>query len=104
VRGKRRIRIPNKLRIAGKIWRVRFRDDLQKTEKVVGQCLYAPRIIEIDSTLPRSEQEMTFVHELLHAIFPRTACSSRLEEKVVFAMEEKLYKLVLSGQLGTEAT
>jgi hypothetical protein len=102
VRGKPRLHIPSTLRIGRIRWRVRLVKGLVDRENLKGSCHPGTRTIELDAGLSRRELEVTFVHEILHALWP-AGMVPRQEEPIVLRMEEKLYQLLASGQLYRES-
>jgi hypothetical protein len=75
---------------------------LVKRENLKGSCHSGTRTIELDADLSRRDLEVTFVHEVLHALWP-AGMAPRGEEKIVQRMETKLYFLLASGQLRRES-
>ena len=63
---------------------------------LMGHCDFSKRRISIAASLSTLDKRKTLLHELMHAAWPHNIISSaRTEEKVVAAMEEPLYDLML---------
>lgn len=97
----RRLAIPRAIRIRGKTWRVRYtgkRAPKRRTMRgVLGESNAATRTIWLDGTIPRREQEVTLVHEVLHALVGEDSLPG--EEAVIERLEGPLHALLLSGVL-----
>ncbi len=65
-----RLRIPCRLRIRGRVWRVELVPDRPRARggECWGLCEHATRTISIWAGLSRREREITYAHELLHAM------------------------------------
>ena len=61
--------------LRGRKWRVRWLDrvfDAVTGRELYGQCDHAASTINFSLNQPLSEVEDTFIHEFLHAIFPKS--------------------------------
>lgn len=96
-------RIPSLTSLAGIPVRVRRVPDVRKeterlgyeagNENLAGVCLRNPKgkkgmEILVDSTLPLREQSSTFLHEVIHALFPD------LSESMVLKIERGLFPIL----------
>jgi hypothetical protein len=96
---KRGLRIPKKLRIDGKIWRVRKSSTLLKREGNLGMCVPSDRYISISTEQTRLESEETFLHEILHSVFPNNLVGDATEEKIVESLSVALYDVLINNKL-----
>jgi hypothetical protein len=81
-----RLPIPRRLRIRGRVWRVEIVPEPPTIRGVphAGTCDHRRRRIEVWRGLPRFEREVTFAHELGHALVGRPRPGQRsAEERVV---------------------
>ena len=103
----RRLAIPSSLVLRGRRWRVREMTAAERRGKhrsEVGFCDMDRRLILIDSTQTRLEQERTFVHEVLHALAgePRDELDASAEERTILRVESGLHATLVAGALSTE--
>jgi hypothetical protein len=93
------LRIPQKIKIINKTWRVKRNDNSKDWDKYWGLCDLHNRCIFINPELHDGDKntDITFIHELLHAIWPRKICSMKLEEKLILKLSEKLYHVIKSN-------
>jgi hypothetical protein len=96
---KRGIRIPKKLRINGKIWRVKKSSTLLKREGNLGMCVPSDRYISISTKQTQAEREETLLHEILHSIFPDNLVGDATEEKIVESLSVSLYDVLVNNKL-----
>lgn len=93
--------IPTTVVIGGKVWRVRLTHGLRKRERAYGLCTPELRLIEIDADQSVKMQLVTYIHEATHAAFPKGVVSDRTEERIIEALDGKLYDaFIKSGLLG----
>lgn len=93
------LRIPKKLRIDGKIWRIQKSSTLLKRESLLGMCIPVDRYISISTEQSRSEREETLLHEILHGIFPEGIVKDATEERIVEALANSLYEIIRTNKL-----
>lgn len=95
------MKIPKKVKIGAHIYEVVFRDDMDDAN--LGVCRPAKLKIFVDSTLPQSQKEETFLHEVLHAIFHQVGLSQPRdidgEEKQVQSIAHSLYQFLKENKL-----
>lgn len=96
---KSRVVIPKKMRIGGRIWRIKRSKTLQKRQGLLGVCVPDERYISIDCTQTVEQQHITFLHELLHAIFPQNIVGDKTEENIVSKLEEKLHNILVYNRI-----
>jgi hypothetical protein len=96
---KRGIRIPKKLRIGGKVWHVKKSSTLEKKAGLLGMCIPVDRYISIATTQSQAEREETFLHEILHSIFPGGIVKDATEERIVEALSVSLYEVLIHNKL-----
>lgn len=95
----KRLAIPRSFTFRGQRWRVRAMTPAEKRgahHGDIGYCDPPKRVILLDASRPRAEQERTFVHELVHAVLPE---GFEHEERIARALEAPIRALVLSGAL-----
>lgn len=89
--------IPKKIKIGGHIWKV----DLKELTGKMGECDYANLIITLDKRAVRTQLEVTFLHELLHAI----NCEFDLSHdghRVLEATAQQLYQIFKDNRMFNE--
>lgn len=70
--------IPDKVKIGAHEYEIVFKDDFND-DLFMGMCKPSKLKIFIDGRLPRSQQEETFIHEVIHAIFAILGKGSKVE-------------------------
>jgi Zn-dependent peptidase ImmA (M78 family) len=98
-----KLRIPRRVVIGGKRWSVKYVPDLAEKQGAVGLCERHRRTITLDASLTRGEQELTLVHELLHAVWPAGVVGDRTEERLIEKLEEAIHGLMTSKALRRRA-
>lgn len=93
------MKIPRKVRIRKTMWKVSMNDDIEHKHNAVGMCNYKAKEIILSPNQPRNELEETFLHEILHACWPETACSQKLEEKIIGEMSPVLFEVLKKYKL-----
>lgn len=73
--------IPEKLKIGGKIYTVERTEKLTIGDRYMGECIYSTLSIRIVPSAPRME-EVTFLHEMVHAIFNHLGYTNHSEKKI----------------------
>jgi len=82
--------IPKRLKIGGQIYTVTV---AELPDDECGECSVVNNCIMIDKNLSRSQQEVTLVHEILHAI------NSEIEEREIEFMAQALYQVFSENKL-----
>ena len=93
--------IPNKVKIGAHEYEIVFRDDLD-SDDFMGVCRPSKLKIFIDGKLPQSQQEETFIHEVLHAIFHllgKKEETANEEEKQVQPLGHAIYQFLKENDL-----
>lgn len=96
------LHIPKRLKIGKSTWIIKKSNHNLNIKKYMGMCFYDTKVILLDGTLPRNELEDTYIHELLHAIFPRGICNNKKEEALIEAMSRPLLNIINSIRLHDE--
>ncbi len=95
------MKIPKKVKIGAHYYTIKFRDDLD--DENFGVCRPSKLTIFIHSTTQQSQQEETFLHEVLHAIFSQNGLSNvwdpKKEEKDVQILGHAIYQFLLENKL-----
>jgi hypothetical protein len=99
-----RLAIPRRIRLRGKVYRVRYTrklGDKMGGGAWRGLCEPDTATIWIDPRQPREERERTFLHEVLHGLLPETydPTDTTAEERIVTALEGPLHDLLLTRAL-----
>lgn len=86
------MKIPSRFKLRGKTWTVDFSADLQRTQACVGICHPDRKLILLDESLEGDELLNTWLHELLHALFPAKSVHWTLEqeERIVSMLAPRL--------------
>ena len=93
--------IPEKVKIGGTIWTVEFSDTILDDEEA-GKCFSLHQKIVIANNIHRQQQEMTFLHELIHACIRQSGLSEKTkytEEEFISALEAPFYSLLKENKL-----
>lgn len=93
------MKIPTKLKINGKVWKIINDYREIDTEKYLGLCYHDTREIFLNSKLSRNKLEEVFIHEYLHALFPEGVISGPKEEIIVEALAKGLHRSMRSSGL-----
>lgn len=72
---------------------------LAKTTGNVGLCVAASKTILIDGKQSHKNQAITFLHEVLHAIWPHAVVGAKKEEVLIEALDAPLYILLQKNRL-----
>lgn len=84
------------LKILGKRIKVVFRDMTE--ENVCGHYLYAQNLIEINNQLDAVTQQVTLLHELIHAVFHRAGIhNANVSHDVEEIICDQVSKVVLEN-------
>lgn len=81
-----------KLRILGHNFDIRYDPQHTREQGVSGQCCLAGNWIVIDSTMVKSQQEATFVHEIIEAV--NWILGLELPHKTIEQLEAGLYSVI----------
>ena len=76
------MKLPDKVKIGGKIYSVEETDKLELGCDYNGEILYQNLIINIRPALAQQVKEVTFVHELLHGIYNHLGYHKQDEKKI----------------------
>src|SRR3989304_2371359 len=95
------MKIPKKVKIGAHTYSISFRDDLD--DENFGVCRPKKLMIFIDSTVPETQQQETFLHETLHAIFHQNGLanpwSPEKEERDVQILGHAIYQFLTENNL-----
>ncbi len=84
------------LKVLGKKIKVVFRDMTE--ENVCGHYLYAQKLIEINSALDPITQQVTLLHELVHAVFDRAGIhSANISHDIEEIICDQVSKVILEN-------
>lgn len=84
------------LKVLGKKIKVVFRDMTE--ENVCGHYLYTQGLIEINNTLDPLTQQVTLLHELVHAVFDRAGIhSANISHDIEEIIADQVSKVVLEN-------
>lgn len=95
-----RIAIPRRVKLRGRWWSVRLTSRKRKRAEMRGLrglCDLEARVIWIDANADRLEREVTYVHEVLHALFPPGVVAGDVEERIVSELEGPLAAAIAEG-------
>ena len=95
------MKIPNKVKVGAHSYNIVFRDDLDDDN--FGTCRPKKLRIFIDETAEKTQQEETFFHEVMHAIFHQVGMSTPWdmdkEERRVQALGHSIYQVLKENRL-----
>ena len=66
--GKSRIKVPNEIKIGVHAYGVEYNPHLWMEEELKGSANHISQKIQIEPALAKSQQDVTFLHEVLHII------------------------------------
>ncbi len=84
------MRIPKSITLRGRRWRVVRPKTCSTGGDVLGCCSVAARTIEIRRDLTGGLALETYLHECLHAVFPRYIVSDRVQEALIENVDQGL--------------
>lgn len=91
------MKIPPKLKIGDENWEVFL--TLPMRGQPVGYCLKQDNVMLIDATADKHEMSITFLHEILHAIWPDNQVGASKEEFMVDYLSKELYAVLRKNKL-----
>ena len=84
------------LKILGKKIKIVFRDMTE--ENVCGHYLYNKNMIEINNTLDVATQQITLLHELIHAVFHRAGIhNANVSHDIEEVIADQVSKVILEN-------
>lgn len=89
------MRIPKKLKVGGQIYKVKRVKEVNQDVSVLGTCNQEYGNILVCDAYSNSSTEMTFLHELLHAIF--THCNLPQDEDLIERLAQALYMVIVDN-------
>ena len=93
------MKIPKKLKIGGHVYDILI---IEGDKSLHGNSSYSDLKIKVSKDFPKSQQEETFFHEMLHMIRIHLAIENpekAAEEKIVSAMGGTLYQVLNDNNL-----
>ena len=87
------MRIPKKIKVGGHIYKILLVDRNSFDENGIGEYLVEKNIIKISKDLPQNQRELTFFHEVLHAL------NNQLEEKDVEFLAQGIYQVLSDNKM-----
>ena len=91
------MRIPKKIKLGSRIFKVEISDKFVKDHNIYGQAHFGKQKILIDNNpdYPMQNQEITFLHEWLHMALTQVGEDELSEnESFVDKLSEKLHELI----------
>jgi Zn-dependent peptidase ImmA (M78 family) len=85
------------MKIAGRAWTIKRVRHLFRDKGYYGLCDYSTRTILIDSSQSKELQDVTLLHELLHALWGYRldgVVGDRTEERIVEGLDSDLHDLL----------
>ncbi|MFH1739350.1 MAG: hypothetical protein ABIH23_10120 [bacterium] len=107
------MKIPKKLKIGGRIFRVSLDDSIADTDRnaqcLDGRIIYSEGKITLNSSVPRDRQEECFFHEIIHGAMDVCDLNTRLNrydpnlaEDTVTALSSILYQIFRDNRMLAE--
>lgn len=89
------MKIPNRIKIGGHDYKVKFHDesDICSDGADCGSTNRSKGIIEINSSLMKSEQEATFFHEIFHVM------NSIIEHDLLDSLSQQIYQVLKDNKM-----
>lgn len=92
------MKIPKTLKIGGQVYRVLVKDFVDEgNESLCGYAIAGDNIIAINHALPQSQQESTFLHEVIEVV--NNNYELKLEHPVIQTLEAALYQVLVDNKL-----
>lgn len=91
--GNYKMKIPKNIKIAGRIFKVKFDENYNRHTGDYAEINYTTEIITIDNKLSRQKKEECFLHECVHIILSMIAHHENKEE-FVNPFGELLYQCI----------
>lgn len=88
------MQIPKRLRIGSKVWKIVSDSTKFDSARLDGICVFRTRTIYLNNMIDRDEYEITYLHELLHALWPNNIITSKMEEKLVDKLSRDLHAVI----------
>lgn len=88
------MRIPKQIKVGGHIIKI----DMAKKLEVCGEFIRRKNLLRLDVDLPQSQKEVTFFHELFHAINVQFG-ESNTEHALLDSFAEQLYQVLKDNKL-----
>jgi len=90
--------IPDKVKIGGIVYDVKFVDCVDKTDlHVDGTIVYSSQEILLKKNPGKDYTNMVFLHEVVHGIF--NSCSLEQDENIVKRLAEALYQVLKDNDI-----
>lgn len=94
------MKIPNRIKFMGQVWRVVYEDDLVTRTGCIGESRYNTLEIALQSGMLQSTTEQTFMHELLHIImFKMGETENRQDEKFIDVTASMIYAILVDNKM-----
>jgi len=97
------MKIPKEIKIKTKIYTIEYDKESLRDDNRYGVCYHAKQKIILDPTQKRDQLEISFLHELLHAIIDSSSLRKEFaqgqEEKVVSGLAEDLLLVIKENKL-----
>lgn len=102
-----KLKIPKKVKIRNTIFRVEIDPEFtRRNPNALGQTFLAGGVIKIDGILSKQMQEVTFLHEIIHAICFHSALgplfTPQQHEAISHELSESLYQVIKENDLFKE--
>lgn len=91
--------IPRKLTIRGATWKVRLVSGFAKRTGQWGLCNYSKQVITLDRGMSDHAMGVTFIHEVLHAIWPDGVVENEVEEKLINILDRRLFATLKKNKI-----
>lgn len=85
------MKIPRTLKIGGETWKIRLVTGFAKRTGKFGYCNPNIHTITIERDMTDHMVGVTFIHELLHAVWPEGLVEAEVEEKLVEILDSRLF-------------
>ena len=102
------MKIPNKIKVSGHVYTIEFtkHKSEERGRGNWGKTMNEDKRILIDSEIPKSQKEETFLHELLHVCMHTSRVAYDLddkaqltEEQIVMRLTEPLHQILKDNDL-----
>jgi hypothetical protein len=94
------VRIPSKLALAGRTWRVRWKRRLRlRGQALRGLATFQDCTISLDPDEHPAVREQTLLHEALHVLWPPGIVGGKLEEQLIEGLEGPLHRFLEDNAL-----
>ncbi len=88
-----KVKIPKTIKVAGRSYTIKFSKDLLRDNEDRGQVCFGNQIIQLYDRLDKEQLNVTFLHEIIHAIDEHLCGRAGINEKDTNGLAEGIFQL-----------